>query len=104
MTETVLVDLYMIARLGQDCAVADIFCCEVFADTTTRVTRRGVAGWWESVATTPELPVTLDALDTVLASGGYTRLTGWRPKVTAAGAVRYFADATTNIENIDYQP
>jgi len=43
MTE--VVDLYVIARLESDAAVADIYCCEVFYDAADgSVTGRSVDG------------------------------------------------------------
>ncbi|WP_306358964.1 MULTISPECIES: hypothetical protein [unclassified Nocardia] len=98
MTETV--DLYVIARLEAGVAVADIYCCEVFYDAATgSLAGRGIEGWWESVATTPEVPASLDALGEVLTANGYTRTTNWRQKVTASGAIRYFTDATARIDD-----
>ena len=67
--------------------------------TTGTPTGRSVDGWWESVVTSPGVPVTLDALDEVLDAGGYARISGWRQKVTASGAVRFFADAAARIED-----
>jgi len=52
------------------------------------------------VSTSPGVPVTLAALDEVLNAGGYARMSGWRQKVTASGAVRFFADAAARIEDI----
>ncbi|MFE3755604.1 hypothetical protein ACFXO9_14965 [Nocardia tengchongensis] len=100
MTETV--DLYVIARLESDAAVADILCCEVFYDAEDgAVTGRSVGGWWESVATAPGRPATLEALDEELYLGGYIRAGAWRQRVTAAGATRYFADATADLDDLD---
>lgn len=100
MTETV--DLYLIARLDTEAAVADIYCSEVFYDLTDgTVTGPGIEHWWESVATSSDAPVSLDALDELLTTSGYTRKTGWRPRVTASGVMRFFADAVTHIEDLN---
>ncbi|GAB2683352.1 hypothetical protein [Nocardia goodfellowii] len=95
------VDLYVIARMDAACAVADLFQCELYysAEDGTAAGRT-IEGWWESVATEPPAPVTLDALDAALTTSGYRRTTGWRKRVTAAGAVRFFADASIQIEDL----
>ncbi|WP_280447732.1 hypothetical protein [Nocardia cyriacigeorgica] len=99
MSETV--DLVAIARLDEATAVVDLYRCEVFYDADNGVeTGPGVAGAWGSLAAQPGLPVTLDALDETMTDLGYRRTTTWRKRVTASGAVRYFANAQIRIENI----
>ena len=46
-------------------------------------------------------PVTLDALDGTLATCGYVRIGEWRKRVTAAGKIRFFADAVTRLEALN---
>ncbi|MGV9838062.1 hypothetical protein ACWDUL_28210 [Nocardia niigatensis] len=97
-----IVDLHLIARLESDVAVADIFCCEVFYDTRDgSETGRRIRSWWESVSTEPGRVVALDVLDEYLYINGYIRDSDWRQQVTASGAVRYFAEAFTHLENLD---
>ncbi|MFE9328638.1 hypothetical protein ACIHDR_47670 [Nocardia sp. NPDC052278] len=98
MTETI--ELYVIARLKDDAAVADLYACEVFYDAENGTEAgRAVQGWWESVQAATVSP-TLDAVDAALTAHGYRRTSAWRKQVTASGAVRYFTNATIGIENI----
>ena len=99
MTE--LVDLYVIARLDDGDAAADLYSCEVYYDAETGTFHgRTVASWWESVRLDGEAVASLDALDRALNVAGYARVGDWRKRVTSSGAVRYFADATTGIEEL----
>lgn len=99
MTE--LVDLYIIARLDAGDAAADLYSCEVYYDHGTGTCHgRTVESWWESVRIDHEVDATLDALDRALTVAGYARIGQWRKRVTSSGAVRYFADATTCIEEL----
>ncbi|MFI5501131.1 hypothetical protein ACIA5E_18900 [Nocardia asteroides] len=100
MTEQEMVDLYVIARLDEidNVAVADLFTTELFFTPDGTLDGRGVGSWWESVSTTRGEPVTLEALDGTLATCGYVRIGEWRKRVTAAGKVRFFADAVTRLE------
>lgn len=98
MTETV--DLYVIARLDPGDAAADLYSCEVYYDAHDGTFHgRTVASWWESVRL-DSATAGLDELDHAMSSAGYTRVGGWRKRVTSSGAVRYFADATTGIEEL----
>ncbi|WP_029896555.1 MULTISPECIES: hypothetical protein [Nocardia] len=99
MTE--LIDLYVIARLDAGDSAADLYSCEVYYDTGTGACHgRAVESWWESVRLDPTVDASLEALDQALASAGYARIGEWRRRVTSSGAVRYFADATTCIEEL----
>ncbi|WP_433635644.1 hypothetical protein [Nocardia sp. CA-120079] len=95
------VDMFMIARLDDDVAVADLYSCVTHYDahdgTETGLT---VEASWGSVTTAPAAPATLDALDQVLTELGYQRTTDWHKRVTAFGAVRYFANATIGIQEL----
>ncbi|MBF6162992.1 hypothetical protein [Nocardia cyriacigeorgica] len=101
MTDTETVDLFAIARLDEATAVVDLYSCEIYYDADNGAeTGPGVAGAWGSLTAHPGLPVTLDALDETMTDLGYRRTTAWRKRVTASGAVRYFADAQIRIEDI----
>ncbi|MFI5783763.1 hypothetical protein [Nocardia sp. NPDC051570] len=102
MTEVETVDLHVIARIESDCAVADLYVSDPCYDAVDgHPAGRILEGWGESVVTDPGAPVTLDALDAALTADGYTRVSGWRERVTAAGAVRWFAEAVIRVEAID---
>jgi len=47
-----------------------------------------------------ETDASLDALDQALSRAGYARIGEWRKRATSSGAVRYFADATTCVEEL----
>ncbi|MFE6925924.1 hypothetical protein ACFVAV_33275 [Nocardia sp. NPDC057663] len=99
MTE--LIDLYVIARLDTGDAAADLYSCEVYYDAETGTFHgRTVNSWWESVRLPAEAEASLDALDRALSGAGYARIGQWRKRATASGAVRYFADATTCVEEL----
>ncbi|MFD4444384.1 hypothetical protein ACFWPK_31875 [Nocardia sp. NPDC058519] len=99
MTETV--DLYVIARLDNGDAAADLYSCEVYYDAHDGTFHgRTVASWWEPVRLESTAVASLDELDQAMSRAGYTRVGGWRKRVTSSGAVRYFADATTGIEEL----
>lgn len=99
MTE--LVDLYVIARLDRGDAAADLYSCDVFYDAETGTHHgRTVASWWESVRLDSDTVASLHALDQAMIVAGYARVGDWRKRVTSSGAVRYFADATTGIEEL----
>ncbi|MFB7837833.1 hypothetical protein ACWIGW_45405 [Nocardia brasiliensis] len=101
MTATTTVDLYVIARIEQDRAVADLYSCEVFYDADDGAEAgRTVQGWWESVQAESDSATTTIDLDGALTTNGYRRTTGWRKRVTASGAVRYFADAVASFEDL----
>ncbi len=93
-----IVELHVIARLDDgDCAV-DLFGCEVYYDAVDgSETGRAVTAFWESVSLDPSAPTGLAGLDAALAGAGYERTGEWRARVTAAGAVRYFTDATVHV-------
>lgn len=99
MTE--LIDLYVIARLDAGDSAADLYSCEVYYDPGTGTCHgRTVESWWESVRLDLEVHASLEALDVALGVAGYARVGGWRKRVTSSGAMRYFADATTCIEEL----
>ncbi|WP_433527762.1 hypothetical protein ACQPZ2_44050 (plasmid) [Nocardia pseudovaccinii] len=95
------VDMFVIARLDDDVAVADLYSCEIHYDAADG-TEAGptVEASWGSVASEPTAPATLGALDQALTEFGYRRTTDWHKRVTASGAVRYFANATIGIEQV----
>ncbi|MFE6922841.1 hypothetical protein ACFVAV_17540 [Nocardia sp. NPDC057663] len=98
MTE--LTDLYVIARLDAGDTAADLYSCEVYYDHGTGTCHgRTVESWWESVRLDPEVAA-LEALDQALSVAGYARVGQWRKRATDSGAVRYFADATTCVEEL----
>ncbi|WP_280221312.1 hypothetical protein [Nocardia neocaledoniensis] len=99
-TELDAVDLHIIARLEVGDAAADLYSCEIFCDAADGADAgRTVTGWWESVKLDPTADVSLDALDAALVTAGYRRTTGWRKRVNAYGAVRYFSDATITVQD-----
>lgn len=89
-------ELHVIARLGPECAVADLFSDEIFY-CTTGLGEPSVRGWSDSVRTAPGSPVSLTSLDHALYARGYLRTSSWRPHVTAADVLRYFATAYAEI-------
>ncbi|WP_433717429.1 hypothetical protein ACQP2U_43845 (plasmid) [Nocardia sp. CA-084685] len=95
------VDMFVIARLDDDLAVADLYSCVTHYDATDG-TEAGptVEASWGSVTSEPTAPVTLDALDQALTEFGYRRTTDWHQRVTASGAMRWFAEATIRIEDL----
>lgn len=105
MSATETVDLYMIARLDGGAAHADLYSCEVWYDTADgSPAGRAVHGWWGAEvceqSSDPARPATLEDLDDTLAALGYQRTSPWRERVTAAGVVRYFADAVAYCTDI----
>ncbi|MFD3427667.1 hypothetical protein [Nocardia fluminea] len=89
------------ARPDDGNAAADLYGCEVYYDAHDGTFHGSpVAIWWESVRLDLAAPASLDEHDQVMSSAGYTRLGGRRKRVTASGAVRYFADATSGIEDL----
>lgn len=93
-----VVELHVIARVDDGDCAADLFGCETYYDLDDGGgAGRAVTGFWESV-TLPPGAGGLDELDAALAGAGYTRTSPWRRRVTAAGQIRYFTDATIRIE------
>lgn len=93
------VDLLVIARLDEG-AAAELFSCEVYFNLDGSVHGNGVRCGWESLHATEPGDHGVADLDDLLTTHGYTRTSSWRPRLTAAGRMRYFADATTTIETI----
>ncbi|WP_280204827.1 hypothetical protein [Nocardia farcinica] len=92
---TDLVELLVIARIDTTAAVADLFSCQTYYDADTGTeTGPGVEAMWETLTVDPAAPICLDSLDQALTTSGYRRTSAWRKRVTAAGAIRYFAHAT----------
>ncbi|MFI7531504.1 hypothetical protein [Nocardia salmonicida] len=91
-----LVELHVIARLDDGDCAADLFGREVYYDAVDGTAGHAVTCFWESVTLAPGTGG-LDELDAALAGAGYKRTTAWRKRVTAAGAIRYFTDATIHI-------
>ncbi|MFI2561590.1 hypothetical protein [Nocardia farcinica] len=92
---TDLVELLVIARIDTTAAVADLFSCQTYDDADTGTeTGPGVEAMWETLTVDPAAPICLDSLDQALTTSGYRRTSAWRKRVTAAGAIRYFAHAT----------
>ena len=90
-------DLYVIARLDIDDAAADVYSSEVYCDNHGHDGAFGAhttANWSRSLPLEPNMSADLDGLDRTLAAAGYCRTGGWRERLTASGAVRYFAQAT----------
>lgn len=88
-------DLHVIARLAADCAVADLYSDEIFYCTTDHAPDDpSRCGWSDTVCTHAGSPVSLIALDHALAARGYLRTSHWRPHITSANVLRYFATAT----------
>ncbi|MEV6073387.1 hypothetical protein AB0L82_43155 [Nocardia sp. NPDC052001] len=92
-TETRTVPLYLIARLHEDVAIVDVYAVETYSAETPTC-------WWISLANDSYAPPTLDALDEVLIDRGFTRVQSWSPRITVAGVMRYFAEATTSFEEL----
>ena len=96
------VGLLVIARLdGPHGAAADLYSGELLNGEHghTDVCWRGL--WWESLPVSAEgQAVDIADVDATLTAHGYTRTCDWRPRTTASGATRYFAEATIRIENI----
>ncbi|WP_228824938.1 hypothetical protein [Nocardia farcinica] len=98
---TDLVELLVIARIDTTTAVADLFSCQTYYDADTGTeTGPGVEAMWETLTVAPAVPVCLDSLDQALTTSGYRRTSDWRKRVTAAGAIRYFAHATIAIPDL----
>ncbi len=88
-------DLHVIARLAADCAVADLYRDEIFYCTTDHTSDTpSRCGWSDTVCTHPGSPISLIALDHALGARGYIRTSHWRPHITSANVLRYFATAT----------
>ncbi|MEV4158510.1 MULTISPECIES: hypothetical protein [Nocardia] len=90
-------DLYVIARLDIGDAAADVYDSGVHYDIHGHDGAFGphtTANWSTSLPLEPNVSADLDGLDRTLAAAGYYRTGGWRERVTASGAVRYFAEAT----------
>lgn len=101
MTDADLVELLVIARVDTTTAVADLFSCQTYYDADTGTeTGPGVEAMWETLTVDPAAPVCLDSLDQALTTSGYRRTSAWRKRVTAAGAIRYFAHATIAIPDL----
>ncbi|MBF6250724.1 hypothetical protein [Nocardia farcinica] len=101
MTDTDLVELLVIARVDTTTAVADLFSCQTYDDADTGTeTGPGVEAMWETLTVDPAAPVCLGSLDQALTTSGYRRTSAWRKRVTAAGAIRYFAHATIAIPDL----
>ncbi|MEV6340940.1 hypothetical protein AB0M12_40250 [Nocardia vinacea] len=68
------VDMFLIARLDDDVAVADLYSCEIHYDATDG-TEAGptVGASWGSVTSEPNTLPTLGALDQALTELGYRR-------------------------------
>ncbi|MEV6562936.1 hypothetical protein AB0M22_44965 [Nocardia sp. NPDC051756] len=102
MSAVECVDLYVIARLEDECAVADLYSCETYYDITDgHPVGPLVQGWLETLSTPADADVCLGALDLALTTSGYTRTSEWSRRSTAAGAVRFFTDAVACIEDIE---
>jgi hypothetical protein len=99
MTDIEVVDLYVIARLTGVAAVADIYSCALFYDTADgHPTGRAVQDWWGAEVCEPGEAATIDDLDATLSDLGYRRTSEWRERVSASGALRYFANAEIRCE------
>ncbi|MEV4204338.1 hypothetical protein [Nocardia salmonicida] len=85
-------ELYIIARLDVDDSAVDLY-SKVF-DAPSSVRHTGEWSW--SLPVRPGTAADLERLDHLLAGAGYRRCSGWRKRITASGAVRYFADATAS--------
>ncbi len=85
-------EFYIIARLDDDDSAADVY--SKILDVPDGVHDK--ADWLSSLPVRPGTAADLDRLDHVLAAAGYQRRGGWRKRITASGAVRYFADATAS--------
>ncbi|MFE6923008.1 hypothetical protein ACFVAV_18410 [Nocardia sp. NPDC057663] len=90
--------LFVIARLDAGDAAVDVYSSEFYCGHASdgAVCARTTAIWSRSLRLEPGTSADLDGLDRTLAAAGYCRVGGWRVRVTANGAVRYFADATTS--------
>ncbi|MFD6397444.1 hypothetical protein [Nocardia sp. NPDC060249] len=93
---TARVDLYVIGRLDMGDAAADVYCSEIRFDHAVdgAVCDRAIANWSRTLHLEPGASTDLDGLDHTMATAGYYRTGGWRVRITASGAVRYFAEAT----------
>jgi len=101
VTDADLVELLVIARIDTTTAVADLFSCQTYYDADTGTeTGPGVEAMWETLTVDPAAPICLDSLDQALTTSGYRRTSAWRKRVTAAGAIRYFAHATIAIPDL----
>ncbi|MGW0325590.1 hypothetical protein [Nocardia sp. NPDC003183] len=96
-------ELYVIARLDFGDAAADLYSSEVYCDHADdgAISASTTASWSRSLPLAPNMPTDLDGLDRTLATAGYYRTGDWRVRVTASGAVRYFADATSGHRGAD---
>lgn len=102
MTATETVDLYVIARLDDGTAVADLYGWGIYYDADAGAEAGpSVEVLGRSLVPHPDLPATLEALDHTLVDFGYHRTTDWRRRVTTAGAVRFFTHAIAHIDDID---
>ncbi|MFD5179697.1 hypothetical protein ACFWM1_28095 [Nocardia sp. NPDC058379] len=99
---TARVDLYVIARLDDGDAAVDIYCSEVsFGHASDgAVCGHTTANLSRTLQLAPDTSPDLDGLDRTIAAAGYCRIGDWRECVTAAGVVRYFADATTGLHAV----
>ncbi|MFC9660047.1 hypothetical protein ACFVJ5_07390 [Nocardia sp. NPDC127606] len=93
------IELYVIARLDVGDAAADVYTSEVHFSHAVdgAFCGRATTSWSRSLRLAPDTSVDLDGLDRTLVDAGYYRTSGWRARVTASGAVRYFADAAVGI-------
>ncbi|MGW6724808.1 hypothetical protein ACWF9G_02785 [Nocardia sp. NPDC055029] len=98
---TARADLYVIARLDIGDAAIDVYCCEVYFDHAVDGTLCGrtSASWSRTLQLGPDMSADLDGLDRAMAAARYFRTSSWRVRVTASGAVRYFADATAGLRS-----
>ncbi|MFJ2838046.1 MULTISPECIES: hypothetical protein [Nocardia] len=95
---TAQVDLYVIARLDVGDVAVDVYFCEVFVHSANgSFGGRTSASWSRTLQPAQDVSADLDGLDRTMSAAGYRRTTGWRERVTASGAMRYFADATTRL-------
>ncbi|MGW5455755.1 hypothetical protein [Nocardia sp. NPDC003979] len=85
-------EFYIIARLDADDSAVDLY-SRIF-DAPGGVRHTGEWSW--SLPVRPGTAADLERLDHLLADAGYRRCSSWRKRITASGAVRYFADATAS--------
>lgn len=95
--KTTIVELHVVARLDDGDCAADLFGLEIYYDAHDGLETGGaVTAFWESVVL-DSARAGLDELDAALTTAGYQRTGTWSKRVTAAGAVRYFTNATVAV-------
>lgn len=87
-------EFYIIARLDLDDSAVDVYSRIFDAPGNGRHAGEWSRSW--SLPVRPGTAADLERLDHLLAGAGYRRSSGWRKRITASGAVRYFADATAS--------